>query len=377
MLVHNIDKLERLKTNHPVLNVHKAKVLDFDWHPFMDTLLATASEDTSVKVSVIPDEGLTTNLNECAVTLKGHQKKAHLLHFHPGANNVLASAAYDHDIKVWDIEAQAEMYGFTDHSELIQSFEWNSNGSMIGTTCKDKKIRTYDPRQQGAVVCVDGHPGGKSSRCVWMDDKNKFCVVGFSKTSMRKIGLWDPRKMSTCMHEVDIDQSAGVIMPYYDPDTSMLYLGGKGDGTIRYYEMVDEEPYIHFLDNYRSNEAQKGLTFLPKRACDTGLCEVAKALRLCRNWVEPVSFRVPRKSDNFQADIFPDAYAGIPAMTAQDWAGGKNTEPPKASMAPGQGSSGSKMTFKAKKSSAELQKELDAANKRIKELEAEVARLKA
>ena len=109
-----------------------------DWHPFMDTLLATASEDTTVKVSVIPDGGMDSNLNEAAVSLQGHQKKAHLLHFHPGANNVLASAGYDHDIKIWDIESQAELMSFTDHEELIQSFEWNSVGSMIATTCKDK-----------------------------------------------------------------------------------------------------------------------------------------------------------------------------------------------------------------------------------------------
>lgn len=109
-----------------------------DWHPFMDTLLATSSEDCTVKVSVIPDEGLTENINEAAVTLSGHQKKAALLHFHPGANNVLASSAYDHDLKIWDIEAQSEMMAFTEHEELIQSFEWNDNGSRIASTCKDK-----------------------------------------------------------------------------------------------------------------------------------------------------------------------------------------------------------------------------------------------
>ena len=141
--------------------------------------------------------------------------------------------------------------------------------------------------------------------------------------------------------------------------------------------MVEDDPYAHFIDSYRSNVAQKGLAFLPKVACDTTTCEIARALRLCRDWVEPVSFQVPRKSDNFQADIFPDAYAGMPSMSCEDWLAGKNTPPPRRSMAPGKGGSDNKMTFKAKKSPAELQAELDAANKRIKELEAEVAALKS
>jgi hypothetical protein len=80
----------------------------------------------------------------------------------------------------------------------------------------------------------------------------------------------------------------------------MLYVGGKGDGTIRYFEIVDEEPYIHFLSDYRSNEPQKGLDFLPKRACDVSKCEVARALRLNRDWVEPISF---------QARFLPDVVA--------------------------------------------------------------------
>lgn len=378
VLVHALEKRERFANNHPVLNVHTSKVLDMDWNPFMDSLLATASEDCLIKVSVIP-EGFETNVNEAAVTLQGHEKKLGLIHFHPTANNVLGSCAYDHMVKLWDIEAQAELKTFNDHAELIQSFEWNGDGSMIASTSKDKKIRLFDPRVEKSIACVDGHPGGKSSRAVWMNNRGWLGVVGFSKTSMRKVGLWDPRKMDEQMHELDLDQSAGVIMPYYDEDSSILYLSGKGDGTIRYYEMVDEAPYIHFLSDYRSNDPQKGIAYLPKLACDTANVEILKILRLCRDWVEPVAMKVPRKSDMFQKDLYPDTYAGIPAMTAAEYMEGKNKPAPTVSMAPGASSAGAAqtMTFTAKKSPAELQKELDAALARIKELEAEVASLKA
>lgn len=33
---------------------------------------------------------------------------------------------------------------------------------------------------------------------------------------------------------------AGVILPFYDEESSLLYLAGKGDGNIRYYEVGDE-----------------------------------------------------------------------------------------------------------------------------------------
>lgn len=384
VLVHPVKQLERFSVNHPVVNVHKGKVLDFDWNPFIDSLLATVSEDCTAKVSVLPEEGLTENISEAAVTLVGHDKKVALAHFHPTANNVLGTSSYDYTIKVWDIEKQAEILTNRDHTELIQSFEWNTDGSMIASTCKDRTVRMYDPRYDSSALSFAGHEGSKSARVAWMENRNMLCVVGFSKTSVRKIGLWDPRKTNEKLHEIDIDQSAGVLMPFYDPDISVLYLGGKGDGTIRYYELVDEAPFIHFLDVYRSNEPQKGLCFLNKRACDTTKTEIAKALRLCRNWVEPVSFQVPRKSDNFQADLFPDSYAGIPSMTADEWLSGVNKPPPLSSMNPGKAGMGvtisssatKKIHFEARKSPAALEAELAAANKRIQELESEIRRLK-
>ncbi|CAN0593918.1 unnamed protein product, partial [Laminaria digitata] len=29
----------------------------------------------------------------------------------------------------------------------------------------------------------------------------------------------------------------GVILPFYDDESSLLFLAGKGDGNIRYYEV--------------------------------------------------------------------------------------------------------------------------------------------
>ena len=34
------------------------------------------------------------------------------------------------------------------------------------------------------------------------------------------------------------EQASGTILPFYDPDTHILFLAGKGDGNIRYYEVI-------------------------------------------------------------------------------------------------------------------------------------------
>jgi coronin-1B/1C/6 len=45
--------------------------------------------------------------------------------------------------------------------------------------------------------------------------------------------LFDPRNLKSPIVGKDIDSSASLLMPFYDEDTSIMYLAGKGDSNIR------------------------------------------------------------------------------------------------------------------------------------------------
>jgi len=45
---------------------------------------------------------------------------------------------------------------------------------------------------------------------------------------------------------------------------------------FRYFEITDEEPYVHYLNQYSSQQSQRGLGFMPKRGCDTSKNEIAR-----------------------------------------------------------------------------------------------------
>ena len=147
----------------------------------------------------------------------------------------------------------------------------------------------------------------------------------------------------------------------------MVYLAGKGDGNVRYYENVDEPPFIVKLSEYRSTAPAKGMCFLPKRGLDIASCETARALKLEGSGkVEQLRFTVPRKSEAFQEDIFPPTVAGKSACTAEQWFDGVDAEPVKMSLDPAAG--GATMattTIKAAptgmKTRSQLQKELTEA----------------
>lgn len=50
----------------------------------------------------------------------------------------------------------------------------------------------------------------------------------------------------------------------------------QGDSSIRYFEVTEEAPYVHYLSMYSSKESQKGMGYMPKRGLEVNKCEIAR-----------------------------------------------------------------------------------------------------
>lgn len=127
----------------------------------------------------------------------------------------------------------------------------------------------------------------------------------------------------------DIDRASGVLFPFYDPDTEIVYVCGKGDANIRYFEITNDAPYVHYINTFQSQQSQRGLGYMPKRGCDINKNEITRFFKLHPTKVEPISFTVPRKSELFQPDIFPPTASNEPSLSCDDWWDGQNAEPNK------------------------------------------------
>ncbi|XP_068271958.1 coronin-6 isoform X2 [Nyctibius grandis] len=283
-----LTKTGRVDKNHPLVTGHTAPVLDIDWCPHNDNVIASASEDTTIMVWQIPDYVPVRNITEPVVTLEGHSKRVGIISWHPTARNVLLSAGCDNLVILWNVGTGEMLLALEDmHTDLIYNVGWNRNGSLLVTTCKDKKVRVIDPRKQQVVA----------------------------KSFEEPIALQE------------MDTSNGVLLPFYDPDSSIVYLCGKGDSSIRYFEITDEAPYVHYLNTYSSKEPQRGMGFMPKRGLDVSKCEIARFFKLHERKCEPIVMTVPRKSDLFQDDLYPDTPGPEPALEADEWLSGKDAEP--------------------------------------------------
>lgn len=85
---------------------------------------------------------------------------------------------------------------------------------------------------------------------------------------------------------------------------------------------------MHYINTFQINDAQRGVGMMPKRGCDVNTCEISKFYRLNNNgFCQVVSMTVPRKSELFQEDLYPDTLSDEPALTAEEWMAGKNADP--------------------------------------------------
>ncbi|KAJ5189049.1 hypothetical protein N7472_008063 [Penicillium cf. griseofulvum] len=335
-----LEERGKLPERIPLCRGHTAVVLDTDWNPFNDDLIASGSDDGKVLLWRVPEnftvrpEADADDIKDLAPIgkLSGHPKKIGHVLFNPAAENVLATASGDYTVKIWDIEAGAPKLTLN-IGDIVQSQSWSANGSLLVTTSRDKKLRIWDVRQERPAHETNGHTGAKNSRAVWLGERDRIATTGFSKMSDRQLALWDIRAVREPINGFKtLDSISGVCMPFWDDGTSMLYLAGRGDGNIRYFELENDK--FEFLSEHKSADPQRGVAFMPKRGVNMHENEVARAYKTVNDqYIEPVSFIVPRRSENFQDDIYPPTAGVTPAMSSSEWLGGKEALPPKISMA--------------------------------------------
>uniref|UniRef100_A0A669DEQ4 Coronin n=1 Tax=Oreochromis niloticus TaxID=8128 RepID=A0A669DEQ4_ORENI len=323
-----LSKTGRIDMSYPTVCGHTGPVLDIEFCPHNDNIIASGSEDCSVMIWEIPEGGLTSPLTDPVVKLEGHSKRVGILSWHPTAHNVLLSAGCDNVVILWNV-ARGEAVVRIDsvHTDLIYSACWNRDGSRILTSCKDKTMRVLDPRK-GTVLFEKEkpHEGSRPVRAVFVSD-GKILSTGFSRMSERQVALWDPKNFGEPLTLQELDTSSGVLLPFFDPDTGVVYLCGKGDSSIRYFEVTDEAPYVHYLSMFSSKESQKGMGYMPKRGLEVNKCEIARFYKLHERKCEPIVMTVPRKSDLFQEDLYPDTVGPEPSVEADEWFEGKDAPP--------------------------------------------------
>uniref|UniRef100_A0A8C9TQZ6 Coronin n=1 Tax=Scleropages formosus TaxID=113540 RepID=A0A8C9TQZ6_SCLFO len=307
-------------------------VADLAWDPFDPHRLAVAGDDAKIRVWQVPDGGLTDTRGRTT------KNEIYSISFHPLASGLLATSSYDMSVRLWNLSSGQEVKVLKGHQDQIFGMAWSPDGQLLATVCKDGKVRIYDPRRSDEPTKEGPGPEGpRGARVVWVCGGQYLLVSGFDSRSERQLYLYSTQTLSSGpIATTPADVSPSTLIPFYDPDTSLLFLTGKGDTRVYIFEILPDSPYFLECSSFSSSEPHKGFSFLPKTECDVRDVEIARALKLTKNSIEPVAFRVPRvKKEFFQDDIFPDtAVCWESTLTGSAWLSGSNGQHRKMSLRP-------------------------------------------
>lgn len=317
--------------------INTATVMDFAFDPFDNSKLVCATEEGTLNVWTIPEGGLTEQVNEPQSQTVAHGEKISMVKFHPTAEGILATVSYDLTIKIWSLSDMEDCLSLSGHTDQIYSVAWSQCGRFIASSCKDGKVRIYNPRQATSPV-MEG-PGvvpKKGSRIVWTNDGEFLVVTGFSTRSERTVSVYRTKDL-TILHSEVLNVSPAVLIPFYDEDSSTLFLAGKGENTMLAYEVGLDHPHLHPLSPYQAPGLTQGYGWIQnKSAMKVREVEFARAYRLTMTSIEPVSFAVPRvKSTYFQDDIFPPTrLLWKPTVSGDQWLQGEDGDTEWVSLQP-------------------------------------------
>jgi WD40 repeat protein len=293
--------------DHPSYLSGGAAISAFAVEPFESNgkvRAALAGEDGVVRVWTIPEEGIDGAKSEPDQVLKGQSgftilivadgiDKIADIAFHPTAKDLLTVLSNDPDphLRLFDLSTGEESRVIDISASGAHNMSWSPDGAKVALASRDNEIIILDPRQDSSFK-GKAHDSPRSFQMVWLSDTS-LASVGFSKGSQRRLNLYklDPSAIEIS-HSILLDIAPSVLFPHYDPDTSILYITGKGERSISAYYLSDKEPTK--LPGYTGSAPQLGTAWFGKRYMDIKKVEVMRCLRLTSKTMEIVEWRIPR-----------------------------------------------------------------------------------
>ena len=309
------------KYDQKLFKGHNGKIFDLKFSPFRTDLLASASEDGTIKFWQIPEEGLKEHIKNDVQTYTGHKRKVSLLDFNPIAADVMGSSSVDYTIQVWNM-IKSETYASCKINGNPTSLEWNENGSLIAATDSEKKITVFDPRSN-KIVFTTVVTDGRGPKFVWTGN-DTFAAVSICKKNEREFKHFDIRKIDNNeLCRVKIDEQVSMLTPYFDHESKLLFTVGKGEGNVNVFDFNETIP--HRCLNYATTNPSSCFAMFDRRTCDYNNNEVDKMAKwTAKNEIIYVSFYVMRREAKYDASLFPHLLSYEPTMTYDEWISGEN-----------------------------------------------------
>ncbi|KJH45880.1 WD domain, G-beta repeat protein [Dictyocaulus viviparus] len=316
---------------------NKALVTDLHWNPFNDEELAISTDVGIVNFwRLRVDDGPRNEMQPEKVMNVGREKIL-CFQFHPMASDLLALALSNNSIEIWESNTLSRRVRIVTHSAAVMALAWSSDGHRLVSVGKDLMLNVHQPQLGDECLIAQKKvlERGHSGRLFYACDDRLIVIVGMTRNSSRQVQLLDSSSLEE-IYTQQIDSGTQPLIPFYDYDSSVVFLSGKGSRIINMYEICYDFPYLLPLSPYIARSIGQAIAFHNKKMCDVMAVEFQRAWRISEKTIEQLVFRVPRvKKDLFQSDLFPDALVTWrPVMTAEEWLSGSMKTPQFESLKP-------------------------------------------
>ncbi|KRX50935.1 Coronin-2A [Trichinella murrelli] len=310
------------------MNGHRGPVSDLKFNPFNDNVLASCSEDSTVKLWYLSDEHSCDPLIEEIHHLEGHRGKVVCAEWSPTVENLLVSGDIASKILVWDVSVGVRIREIRVGKDAVCSLSFNWNCSLCAVTTKDQLLCIVDPRKEKIVASCVCHELRKSNKVIYLHGK-LLLTTGFSRSCYQQIKIWNEENLDSPLTVIELDLSPGILFPFFDRDLNLIFISSKGHSRIMFYGITDSQPYIRYLNEYNSGRPVHGAVAMCKRGLRRDECEVFRIYQIHSDSdiVDPISFTVPRKTEGYCKDLYPETAAPTPSLTLKEWLSGIDRGP--------------------------------------------------
>ncbi|MEH6372739.1 hypothetical protein V7793_00010 [Streptomyces sp. KLMMK] len=183
--------------------------------------LATASFDHSVKL-------WDTHSHRLLATLTGHTDIVNTVAFSPDGRT-LATAGNDRSIKLWDAPSHRLLATLTGHTNMAESVAFSPDGRTLASAGSDRTVRLWDVRTRRERATMTGHTDAVV-RLSFSPDGRTLASADNGRTTR----LWD---VSTHKTLAVLAGSTGAVKTVaFSPDGGTLATAG-GDGGVKLWDV--------------------------------------------------------------------------------------------------------------------------------------------
>jgi WD40 repeat protein len=164
-----------IKNVQSQIKINNSEILDMEFSPFNNNILALAYENQSVVLWKIKEGNINKNIEKEFQIYKEHGNKVNYVTFNPVVDNLLCSDSLDKEIHIWNID-KGDNYIEFNIDENPSMISWNPNGDLIGVTSR-KNINIFDPRNKKFAIKQDINERFYPPKFAWIDNNLLVATV--------------------------------------------------------------------------------------------------------------------------------------------------------------------------------------------------------